>query len=187
MGPASGSACTAETGLCTTGGWRGTSISRTLWEKVAIEYDTDELRLLRRSRGELETGASKKRTYIENVILRPSQISSLHHPRPGSSFPSEKKMRVGHRLSQAIPPRFFARAGSVANSSSLPYIAEHKKGGIKNQHCRQNSRSKKGRRMHVLPRSIRVVVSPRQERRVASEVAHLLLCFFVDRQHANCK
>jgi hypothetical protein len=41
--------------------------------------------------------------------------------------------------------------------------------------------------MHILPRSIRVVVSLRQERRWASEVVHLLLRFFVGRRHANCK
>ena len=79
-----------------------------------------------RERGEANTGELKS-TYIENVILRPSQISSFHHPRPGSLIPSENKIRVGYRLSQAIPPRFFAMAGSAANSSSFPCIAKRKK------------------------------------------------------------
>jgi hypothetical protein len=69
---------------------------------------------------ESKAGAMEENTYIENVILQPSQISSFHHPRPGSLFSSEKNIRVGFKVSQATPPRFFARVGSAANNSSFP-------------------------------------------------------------------
>jgi hypothetical protein len=111
--------CMAEMGQCT-GGWRGTSTSRTLWEKNRVSTIPINYACSRGESGESKAGVRKESTYIENVILQPSQISSFHHPRPVSLFSSEKKMRVGFRVSQAIPPRLFASAGSAANNSSLP-------------------------------------------------------------------
>ena len=172
--------CTAERGFCT-GRWRRISTSRTLRKNVASEYDADELRLLRgrEGGGRAITGESKKSTYIENVILRPSQISSFHNPRPASS---ENKRRVGYKPSQAIPPRFFARVGSAANNSSFPYIAKQKQ--IKKS---TYLRSKEVGKVYVLRQSIRAVVGPWQESKGALKDAQRFFRLFADQRHANCK
>jgi len=85
--------------------------------KNAGQYNTPRRAVLAGMR-ESEADALRGGTYIEKVILRPSQASSSHHSSPGSL--ASEKMSVGQRPSQATPPWFFARAGSTANSSSFP-------------------------------------------------------------------